>query len=835
MSGHSNIATIVCALAIGLQLSVSDRLVYAIDFERDVRPILAERCWECHSVKEQNGGLRLDDPSAIVIRGAKATTDSGQAAIVPGQTQHSELLRRIASSNEDDRMPPEGPRLSSQQIQTLTTWIATGAPWPDLPKKGNESPSPLAADKLTHSKSNAGPLHWSFQPLATIASSRHVQLQDPTWAWNEVDRFIQVERESRGLQVVSDAAPHALARRVAYTLTGLPPTAEQISAFAGSAMRTGSTRTAQTILVDELLSSPLYGERWGRHWMDWVRYADTAGDNSDYPIPQAYLYRNYVIDALNADLPYDRFLTEQLAGDLLPADSLNERNRQRIATGYLAMARRFGSLVERYPWHLTIEDTIDNVGRTMLGLTLSCARCHDHKFDPITTRDYYGMYGIFASTRYPVPGLELFKAQQHFVPLVPDEDAAATLSPHRSKIDKLNAELNKWLAVCEVRAVENAERQSECSLEEQRRMNDELEGLLLKARKAGEDLADALRELPEVPTAYGVQDGQPTDAHIQIKGEPTRPGAVVTRKFPDVLGGQQLDPTIATESSGRLQLAQWITHPDNPLTARVIVNRIWQRHFGTGLVASTSDFGLRGDTPTHPLLLDWLARELIDNQWSLKHIHRLILNSHAYQLSSRDVEANLALDPANKWYWKANRQRLDAESLRDTLLLVAGALDPVPQREPHPFPKMKDWKFTQHHPFKDDYPHDKRSVYLMTKRLTAKPYFQTFDGPDPNVCTSDRDQSVTALQALYFVNDHFVHQQAERTAEILIRGANTDRERIKLAVEKILCRPPTDAETELLQSHVAQLQIQLADKPVHELWASVARSLLRLNEFMYID
>lgn len=836
MFGHSSIATKVRALTIGLLMFASDRQVCAIDFESDVRPILAERCWQCHNAKEQNGGLRLDDNSAIVFAGAQSTTDSGQAAIVPGQPQRSALLRRIVSSNEEDRMPPEGPRLSDQQIATLTKWIAIGAQWPNPSKKGTESASPLATGNPPHSDAKGLPLHWAFQPLATSEQLRQsVQLQDPTWGWNGVDVFIQLERERRKLQVANGSAPHALARRVAYTLTGLPPSAEQIDAFVQTAQRTGDTRAAQTTLVDELLSSPAYGERWGRHWLDWVRYADTAGDNSDYPIPQAYLYRNYVINALNADLPYDRFLTEQLAGDLLPADSLAERNRQRIATGYLAMARRFGSLVERYPWHLTIEDTIDNVGRTMLGLTLSCARCHDHKFDPITTRDYYGMYGIFASTRYPVPGLELFKAQQHFVPLVPDQEVASTLAPHQAKIDKLSTELNQRLAACEKRAVENAERQSSCTLEEQRRMNDELDALLLKARSAGEDLADALRELPEIPTAYAVQDGQPADAYIQIKGEPTRPGAVVARKFPDVLGGQQLDPLLATESSGRLQLAQWIAHPDNPLTARVIVNRIWQRHFGTGLVASTSDFGLRGDKPTHPLLLDWLAHELIDNHWSVKHIHRLILNSHTYQLSSHDIDANMALDPANQWYWKANRQRLDAESLRDTLLLLAGTLDRAPQSEPHPFPKMKEWKFTQHHPFKDDYANDKRSVYLMTKRLTAKPYFQTFDGPDPNVCTSARDQSVTALQALYFVNDQFVHQQAEQLAEILVSAAESDGERIKLAVEKILCRPPTDVEAELLQSHVAQLQLQLAGKPVYEMWASVTRSLLRLNEFMYID
>ncbi len=837
MPGYSITATKACTLAIGVLVALNGQeVVVAIDFERDVRPILAEHCWECHSAAEQNGGLRLDDASAIIAAGHTAGTDSGQPAIVPGRTQESELLKRVGSDSDEERMPPEGPRLSNRQIDALTAWIEAGAHWPESSMSDVESRRGATAMDAASSASDVRLAHWAFQPLASAEQlSPSDNQQDQTWAWNELDRFIQYEREQHGLQVAADAEPQTLARRVAYSLTGLPPSAEQVDEFEQATSSTGDTRTAQTQLVEELLSSPTYGERWGRHWMDWVRYADTAGDNSDYPIPQAYLYRNYVIDAFNDDLPYDRFLTEQLAGDLLPADSLVERNRNRIATGYLAMARRFGSLVERYPWHLTIEDTIDNVGRTMLGLTISCARCHDHKFDPISTRDYYGLYGIFASTRYPMPGLELFKAQQYFVPLVADDEVAATLAPHKTKIDELSAELKRRLQVCEECALDNAARQSECTLDEQRRMNDQLDKLLIKARNAGEELATALRELPKIPTAYAVQDGQPSDASIQIKGEPTRPGAQVPRKFPDILGGQQLDASIAAESSGRLQLAQWITHPDNPLTARVIVNRIWQRHFGTGLVVTTSDFGLRGETPTHPQLLDWLAGELIRNDWSLKHIQRLILNSHTYQLSSQDIEDNLAIDPGNLWYWKANRQRLDAESLRDTLLLLGGSLDLTPQSKPHPFPEMKDWGFTQHHPFKDDYPSDKRSVYLMTKRLTAKPYFQTFDGPDPNVCTSDRDQSVTALQALYFVNDSFVHEQAERLAQTCVETAHADRERIEFCFARTLCRPPIADEVELLQVHVEQLKQQLAGAAEQAVWASLTRSLLRLNEFLYID
>ncbi|MEZ0273920.1 MAG: DUF1553 domain-containing protein, partial [Roseimicrobium sp.] len=288
---------------------------------------------------------------------------------------------------------------------------------------------------------------------------------------------------------------------------------------------------------------------------------------------------------------------------------------------------------------------------------------------------------------------------------------------------------------------------------------------------------------------------------------------------------------------GRLELAKWITDEKNPLTARVIVNRIWQRHFGTGLVASTSDFGLRGEKPSHPDLLDWLAREFMRSGWSMKHLHRLIMTSRTYQLSSQDTDDNVASDPGNRLYWKFNRQRLDAESLRDTLLFVSGGLDTTPQSKPYPIPSSKEWDYTQHHPFKDDYPSSKRSVYLMTKRLTAKSYFQTFDGADPNVCTSSRDSSVTALQALYFVNDKFLHEQAERLARQLVKQSPDDGQRLNRAFAAIFSRPPAEDESTMLLGHLQEIRQRLAggkdDDP--QAWASVIRSLFRLNEFMYLD
>ncbi|WP_231602753.1 PSD1 and planctomycete cytochrome C domain-containing protein [Neorhodopirellula pilleata] len=794
----------------------------AINFDQDIAPILQRHCIECHGEEEQNGGLRLDHRE-----GAFGETDSGEQAIKAGDPGSSELLIRVSSTSEADRMPPEGPPLTFEQIDRLAKWISEGASWTD------KADDPSHSSEETH--------HWSFRALTDV---RPPSVQDESWPLGGLDRFIQAKREAAGLEVAVDADATTLIRRATYSLTGLPPTAEEVRKFCELADSPLGKQRAFSRLVDQLLSRPSYGERWGRHWMDWVRYADTAGDNSDYPIPQAYRYRNYVIESFNSDVPYDRLIVEQIAGDLLPASTQEQRNRQTIATGYLAMSRRFGSLIERYPWHLTIEDTIDNLGRTMLGLTVSCARCHDHKFDPITTRDYYGLYGFFASTQYPLPGLELFQAQHHFVPLVPPEQVQDVVGPHQPKTQKLANELERLLQECQHKSIKNAVLQRETSLDQQRQMRDELDRMLLKARQAGERLADHLKQIPAMETAYAVQEGEPTDANIQIKGEPDRPGATVTRRFPAVLGGQELTGQQATMGSGRLQLAQWIASPKNPLTARVIVNRVWQRHFGEGLVPTTSDFGLRGSPPTHPDLLDWLARDFIENGWSIKHLHRTIMSSRTYQLASQDLDANLPADPENHLYWKFNRQRLDAESIRDSLLSIGGSLDLAPLNEPHPFPDPKAWKFTQHHPFKDNYDSDKRSVYLMRKRLTADSYFQTFDGPDPNVCTSDRDASITALQALYFVNDEFVHMQADRFTSKLLEQVGSDSERIEYATLTILGREPSLDEVELISRHLASVEQQLGGVSntanrsggvSHSAWTSLVRSLLRLNEFLYVD
>ncbi|MBM3824375.1 MAG: DUF1553 domain-containing protein [Verrucomicrobia bacterium] len=522
--------------------------------------------------------------------------------------------------------------------------------------------------------------------------------------------------------------------------------------------------TASTRVVDRLLASPRYGERWGRHWLDVVRYADTAGDNSDYPIPQMYRYRDWVIQALNRDLPYDQFVRDQLAGDLTPSDSLEETHQRWIATGYLANSRRFGSRVEDYPQHLTIEDTLDNVGRAFLGLSINCARCHDHKFDPITAADYYALYGIFQSTRYPWPGIELEKRQRDLVPLVAPSEISA-------------AEKRKQTRDQEKRRLQRIVEKLKDSLKETpKEQKTAVEEKIKEAERAAKEFA----KLPlPFELVYAVAEGSNiSDAAIQMKEDPAKPGEIVRRRFLSVMPGPDLPS--ADTTSGRAYLADAIIHRAQPLAARVMVNRIWQHHFGQGLVPTPNDFGKQGKPPTHPELLDWLANSFIRSGWSMKAVHRAILLSRVYQLSTERSETAIARDPNNVTLASYPRRRLDAESLRDTLLTLGGNLDTRPPG-PHPFPPEQDWNFTQHNPFKAVYETRRRSVYLMTQRIQRHPYLALFDGADPSASTASRTTSTTPLQALYLLNDGFVHRQAQAFAQRILHEEAAEPDRFRRA------------------------------------------------------
>jgi cytochrome c553 len=706
-------------------------------FESRIRPVLAGSCFKCHGPKRANNGLRVDSREALLKGGQHGP------AILPGRPDKSLLIRALGRLDAEIKMPPDKPLPQSVRAD-FATWVNHGAVWPATASAGFQSQK-----------------HWAFEPV-----QRQRLPADPSgWSTTPIDRFVLAGLREHGLEPVPMADKRTLIRRLSYDLIGLPPTPDELAAFLAD-----QAPEAWAKLVDRLLASPHYGERWGRHWLDVARYADTAGDNADYPIPEARLYRDYVIDSFNSDKPYDQFVQEQLAGDILARNGPQDRFAERVvATGFLALSRRYATAPYEL-WHLTLEDTIDTTGRAFLGMTLRCARCHDHKFDPVTQQDYYALYGIFASTQFPWAGGEEFasmkKPRQHFVSL-----GAGTA--------------------------------------------------------------------PDGAAAYAVQEGKPVDACIQLRGEVDQPGATVRRGVPEFLAGDR-PPVMPASGSGRLQLARWLTAPDNPLVARVLVNRVWQHHFGKGIVGTSSNFGLRGDAPTHPELLDWLAADFVDHGWSIKNLHRRIVLSTTYRLSSRHDDANTTRDPANRSYWRFDRQRLDAESIRDALLLVSGNLD---RRRPrrHPFPGIEQWKWTQHQPFKDIYPSNHRSVYLMTQRFQRHPFLALFDGADTNSSTERRTTSTVPQQALFLLNNPFARDQAAGLARRLLAESGAPAWRIDLAHRWAWSRPANPIEVErglrFLEDYARALASSGMPVPAAEFesWLGYARILTSANEFVYVD
>ena len=660
---------------------------------------------------------------------------------------------------------------------------------------------------------------WSFLPIKNPPLPRVI---DTAWPRTSVDDFILARLETAGITPAPAADRRTLLRRATFDLTGLPPTPEEMNAFLADQSPQAFER-----VVDRLLASSRYGERWGRHWLDVVRYADTSGNASDYPVPQAHKYRDWVIRAFNRDLPYDQFLREQIAGDLMPGGTDAERYERIVATGYLAIARRFGG--DRMgEHHLTLEDTIDNLGRTVLGSSIACARCHDHKFDPFTMSDYYGLYGIFNSTRYPFPGAEVSGKQEDFVPLLSPTEMEAILKPYRAKVAEAATEVKK------LEAAEAEAKKAPAGEDRQARVN-AIAKNLADARKRRDAIQAAA---PAIDNAYAVAEAKPANAKLQLRGDPKRLGDEVPRHFPAVLGGQQVPKESA--SSGRLQLAEWLTDAKNPLMARVMVNRIWQYHFGKGIVPTPNDFGRQGKAPTHPELLDHLATRFVESGWSVKAMHKLILLSQTWQLASTDAALNEKADPNNELFGRYSRRRLDAEVIRDTMLFVSGDLDESAGRA-HPFPPAPTWRFTQHSPFVAQYETRQRSVYLMQQRIRKNAFLALFDGADPNSSTSVRLPSTTPLQALFLMNDPLAHRVAARFAGRVLAAAPEEAVRLVVAYQLAVNRSPDPEEqrdcAEFLQQYRTKLTTLKTPPDQLELktWTALARALLSGNEFVFVD
>jgi hypothetical protein len=812
-------------------------------FELQVRPVLVTRCFKCHGGEKTSSGLRVDSREALLAGGERG------AAIVPGDLEQSLLVQAIRHGDEL-KMPPEE-ALPAAEAAALETWVKAGAHWP--------------AQVAGAERAFVAERHWAFEPVRTVAVP-----EDPSgWATSPIDRFILEKLRANNLRPQPLADREALLRRVSFDLVGLPPTLAELDEFLAD-----RSPGAFEKVVERLLASPAYGERWGRHWMDIVRYADTAGDNADYPVPEARRYRDYIIAAFNNDKPFDEFVREQLAGDILARQNPARRDYAEVisATGFLALSRRYGTAPYEL-WHLTLEDTIDTTGRALLGLSLRCARCHDHKFDPVTSQDYYALYGIFASTQFPWAGGEELQSKNfdrlHFVSLAsPDETEkrlaaqreeiaaleaeitrAETDDPQARRIAELDAQIATRAAASQGGGPSSPGTQSSLAPEASQAELAKLKEERTEASKKLQSKLDKIRRRvrlarkpglpPDLPGAYAVAEGQAADVRVQRRGEPADAGDAAPRGVPKFLsGGKSFE--IPAGASGRRQLAEWLTRADHPLTARVLVNRVWQHHFGKGLVGTPSNFGLRGESPTHPELLDWLTARFVEEGWSIKSLHRRIIDSKTYRLASGQDAANLAIDPGNRWYWRFDRRRLEAEAIRDALLATAGNLD---RRQPsdHPFPPIAEWTWTQHSPFKAVYPSNQRSVYLMTQRLVRHPYLALFDGPDPNVSTDVRTSATVPLQALYLMNNPFIAEQAADFARRLLEAEPEARQRVRLAVRLAYGREPKAEECDraiaFVEKYAAESEAAGAattDTP-RDAWTSFARVLLTANEFVYVD
>ena len=686
-------------------------------FENRIRPVLIERCVSCHGPTKQFNGFRADSRAALLKGG-----DRGPA-LAPGKPDESLLLKALRHTGEL-KMPPTG-KLPDEVLEDVAEWIRAGAPWPEYVEKKPVAPSQP---------------HWAFQPL-TYPEVPRVKGPQPE---NPIDRFVLKRLQEKGLGFSPPPTRRQLLRRMFYDMLGTPPTPNEVEAFERE-----KSPVAWEQWVDRVLDDPRYGERWARHWLDVARYSDTVGymvGDPERRYAYAYTYRHYVIRSLNSDKPYDRFVMEQLAADKLKLDD----PRDQAALGFLTVGNRY--LNNRAE---IIDDRIDVVTRGLQGLTVQCARCHDHKFDPVPTADYYALYGVFNATMEP-----------NELPLIgkaPDPKDEEAFSLEAERMEKRMAELRKMSG-------ERAEKELG-ELREQ-----------LKRHIAGHPGAP--------PRAMVVQDvPNPANARILKRGNPGTPGDETPRGFVTLASRNPV--AVAKDSSGRLEVARAIASPANPLTARVLVNRVWQWHFGFGLVPTPSDFGTRGDPPSHPELLDYLAGRFMKEGWSLKRLHRLILTSQTYCQASDTRAAGVKVDPDNRLLWRQNRRRLDFEQLRDTMLTVSGSMDRTVGGRSFVMGGADEPR--------------RRTLYAFVDRQFMPTLLRTFDFPDANAHAPIRYTTTVPQQSLFMLNSPWVQQRASECAS-LSAAAPTLPARVTALFRTLLQRPPSREELDLARKFLSRVE-----------------------------
>ena len=826
-------------------------------FESKVRPVLIKRCYDCHSTeKKTKGGLALDTRAGWQHGG-----DNGPA-IIPGDLTKSLLIKAVRYLDKDFAMPPKS-RLPADEVAILEEWVKRGAP---DPRTGDAT---RAANPKRTIDLEAGRKFWAFQPIANPPAP---VVKDTAWAKDPVDRFLLAKLEAKGIKPAGDVDRHTWIRRVSLDLTGLPASAEEVLAFAAD-----KSDAAYAKVVDRLLASPAYGERWTRHWLDLTGYADMIGTSNEVFAEHAWRYRDYLIQAFNQDKPFDLFIKEQLAGDLLPATSPEQRASQLVATGFLMV----GDLEIVNPDKAKMEtDHIDTqlikIGGAFLGMTMGCARCHDHKFDPIGLEDYYGMAGMLRSS--PSSGKMVGFGVWSTIRSVPlpesptqiaerqkaEADHAAKLAAMKAEQAKLTEE-NKAV-VAKLAALEKADPAKPTTptakaapvaaaptpkpspeKDALTKRRDEIAALL---KTKGSEIQHAEFFKSKAPKAFAMQDdAKPDDMPIYVRGNPYAPAAVVPRGALRVASWDKF-PAIPAGQSGRLQLAEWIADRRNPLTARVTVNRLWQKLFGEGIVRSVDYFGERGERPSHPELLDHLATRFMVDGWSQKRFLRGLVLSHTYRLTSANHAEGLSLDPENRLFWRMNRQRLEAEAIRDSLLKVSGELA---TKSGGPSLALEIIENTggltaaginppnYHHRKSRPSQDFERTVYLPVMRngaSSADKIRSFFDFVDPASITGQRNQTVMPTQSLFLLNNDLVRKRAGALAKQLIAAHKDENARLEMlwlrAWNRPISRDERASARNFLQEIAPLLKTPRAPDALETArWQELCHSLLASNAFIY--
>ncbi len=754
-------------------------------FEGKIRPVLVGQCYSCHSsaATKLRGDLLLDTSEGMLKGGENGP------AIVPGDLDDSLLIRAIRQSDPDLSMPPKG-KLSDAVIKDFETWVMMGAPDPRTVHAGTID---AAGPALTNYATNIekGRQFWAFRPPTKPA----VPEVAGDWPLGDLDRLTLASMEAKGASPVADADRRTWLRRVTFDLTGLPPTPQELVAF-----EKDTTPDAFERVVDRLLASEGYGERWGRHWLDVARYAESSGKESNVVYPHAWRYRDYVIDAFNADKPFDQFVREQIAGDLLPAENSTDRAEKLIATSYLAIGPKSHSAQNPRQFSFDLADEqIDAVSQGLLGVTVACARCHDHKFDPIPQKDYYALAGIFLSSTTAF-GTERSPGNRHAGPIVElPKDARIPDGP------TMPTARRSLIATAAERLKREADEAAEAMKGEKGEKNDKGDNqarFRIKQQRDQEVVLETILERFDAegrPTemnrvTMGVIEGdRMVDAPVLTRGEIDKAGERVKRGFVQVLtDGSQ--PAIS-EGSGRRELAAWIASPENPLTARVWANRVWLHLFGRGIVPTPDNFGNSGMPPSDQRLLDWLATRLVELHWSTKSLVREIVLSHTYRIASTNSPANTKADPENVTWWRYPTRRLEAEAIRDAMLAAAGSLDRTrPVGSPVNFAEGAIRGPTQQLLAGINAATNTRSVYLPIVRDQIPESLEVFDFAEPAFVTGDRAETSVPTQALYLMNSPEVLRTADAFAERLLGQKGSEGDRIILAFQLALGRRPSSSE-----------------------------------------